>query len=50
MNFNLNYALSDPLLIDKVGTVNIPDWVVKLDLASEDIDNIIKAKSALSKY
>lgn len=49
MNFNLVYALSNPLLIGKVGTVNIPEWVVKLDLASEDIDNIIKAKSALSK-
>ena len=49
MNFNLNYALSDPLLIDKVGTVNVPDWVVELDLAVEDIDNIIKAKSALAQ-
>ena len=49
MNFNLNYALSDPLLIDKVGTVNIPDWVVELDLTPEDIDNIIKAKSALAQ-
>lgn len=48
MNFNLTYALSDPLLIDKVGTVNIPDWVVELDLTSEDIDNLIRAKSALS--
>jgi len=48
MNFNLNYALSDPLLIDKVGTVNVPEWVVKLDLTSEDVDNIIRAKSALS--
>jgi hypothetical protein len=49
MNFNLNYALSDPLLIDKVGTVNIPDWVVELDLTSEDVDNIVKAKSALAQ-
>lgn len=49
MNFNLNYALSDPLLIDKVGTVNIPDWVVELDLTPEDIENIIKAKSALAQ-
>jgi len=49
MNFNLTYALSDPLLIDKVGTVNVPEWVVKLDLTSEDIDNIIKAKSALAQ-
>lgn len=48
MNFNLNYALSDPLLIDKVGTVNVPDWVVELDLTPEDIENIIKAKSALA--
>ena len=48
MNFNLNYALSDPLLIDKVGTVNVPDWVVELDLTVEDVDNIIKAKSALA--
>ena len=49
MNFNLNYALSDPLLIDKVGTVNVPDWVVELDLTPEDIENIIKAKSALAQ-
>jgi len=48
LNFNLNYALSDPLLIGKVGEVNEADWVVKLNLSSEDIDNIIKAKSALS--
>lgn len=48
MNFNLNYALSDPLLIDKVGTVNVPDWVVELTLTPEDIENIIKAKSALA--
>lgn len=48
MNFNLTYALSDPLLIDKVGTVNTPEWVVKLDLTPEDIDNLIRAKSALS--
>ena len=49
MNFNLNYALSDPLLIDKVGTVNVPEWVVELDLTPEDIENIIKAKSALAQ-
>jgi len=49
LNFNLNYALSDPLLINKVGEVTIPDWVVELDLTSEDIENIIKAKSALSQ-
>jgi|TARA_R110002153_G_scaffold64195_2_gene171858 hypothetical protein len=49
LNFNLNYALSDPLLINKVGEVNIADWVVELDLTQEDVDNIIKAKSALSQ-
>ena len=48
LNFNLTYALSDPLLINKVGTVNIQDWVVELDLTSEDVTNLIKAKSALS--
>ncbi len=48
MNFNLNYALSDLLLIDKVGTVNVPDWVVELNLTPEDTENIIKAKSALA--
>lgn len=48
LNFNLNFALSDPLLIDKVGTVNTPEWVVELDLTTEDLENIIRAKSALS--
>ena len=49
MNFNLTYALSDPLLISKVGTVNTPEWVVELDLTSEDINNLIRAKSALAQ-
>ena len=49
MNFNLTYALSDPLLIGKVGTVNTPEWVVELNLTTEDIDNLIKAKSALAQ-
>jgi len=47
LNFNLTYAVSDPLLVPKVGTVNIPDFKVNLNLTSEDIDNLIKAKSAL---
>ena len=47
MNFNLTYAVADPLLIGKVGTVNPTEWVVELDLSIEDIDNLIKAKSAL---
>ena len=37
LNFNLTYALSDPLLINKVGTVNVQDWVVELDLTSETL-------------
>lgn len=48
MSFNLTYALSDPLLINKVGTVNVPGYVVELDLTSEDVDNLVKAKSALT--
>tara|TARA_R110001592_G_scaffold104438_2_gene293856 strand:+ start:788 stop:1522 length:735 start_codon:yes stop_codon:yes gene_type:complete len=49
INFNLNYALSDPLLIGKVGTVNIPEFVVELDLELEHVENLIRAKSALSQ-
>tara|TARA_R110000803_G_scaffold38501_3_gene83310 strand:- start:757 stop:1491 length:735 start_codon:yes stop_codon:yes gene_type:complete len=48
LNFNLTYALSDPLLIGKVGTVNEADWSVELKLEVEDINNLIKAKSALA--
>ena len=48
LNFNLTYALSDPLLIGKVGTVNNAEWVVELNLEEEDITNLIKAKSALA--
>lgn len=48
-NFTLNYALSDPFLINKVNTVNIPEWKVELDLEDEDITSLLKAKSALSE-
>ena len=48
LNFNLTYAISDPLLIGKVGTVNIPEFVVELELTNENVENLIKAKSALS--
>ena len=48
LNFNLTYAVSDPLLIPKVGTIKIPEFTVNLDLTREDIDNLIKAKSALA--
>tara|TARA_R110001632_G_scaffold57136_1_gene139762 strand:- start:10097 stop:10831 length:735 start_codon:yes stop_codon:yes gene_type:complete len=46
-NFNVNYALSDPLLISKVGTVNVPEWCVEIKLEVEDVENLVKAKSAL---
>lgn len=49
MHFNLTYALSDMLLIPKVGSVNVPnEWEVKIDLSSEDVSQLIRAKSALS--
>ena len=45
--FNLTYALADPLLIGKVGTVTEPEWDAVINLEIEDIDNLVKAKSAL---
>lgn len=46
-NYNLNYALSDSLLIDKVATVNEVEYEVELKLEKEDIEALIKAKNAL---
>lgn len=48
-SFNVTYALSDPLLMLKVGTVNVPKWVVEINLEKEDVNNLIKAKSALGE-
>tara|TARA_R110001632_G_scaffold136657_1_gene252327 strand:+ start:3090 stop:3827 length:738 start_codon:yes stop_codon:yes gene_type:complete len=49
MHFNLTYALSDMLLIPKVGSVNIPEsWEVEINLTNEDISQLIRAKTALS--
>jgi hypothetical protein len=45
--FNLTYALADPLLIGKVGTVNSPEWDATATLEKEDIFNLVKAKGAL---
>ena len=47
-DFNLTYALSDPLLIAKPGTVDEPKWDMTLPLEKEQVDNLIKAKSALA--
>ena len=49
-NYNLEYALSDPLLIKKVGTAKpVNSWYVEIDLGTEEIGNILKAKSAMSE-
>lgn len=50
MNFNLSYALSDPLLIKKVGKAKpVEGWYVELNLSSDEISNILKAKGAMSE-
>jgi len=46
-NYNLIYALSDPLLIGKIGTVKEQEYNVDLRLEKEDIEALVKAKSAL---
>jgi hypothetical protein len=46
-HFNLTYALADPLLIGKTGTVNEPEWDAVLPMVKEDVDNLVKAKTAL---
>ena len=48
LNYNLDYALADPLLVGKVGTVNVPEWDITLEMSSEDVENLIKAKNALT--
>lgn len=46
--FECTYTLSDSLLLPKIGNVNEPHWDVELNLSSEDVSNMIKAKNALS--
>ena len=45
--FTLTYALADPLLIPKVGSVTEPQWDAALPLDSEDLLNLVKAKTSL---
>jgi hypothetical protein len=45
--FTLTYALADPLLIPKVGSVTEPQWDAVLPLDSEDLLNLVKAKTSL---
>ena len=48
-NYNLTYALSDPLLFPKTGKVKAPStYEVILNLNIEDISNLLKAKNALA--
>jgi len=47
-DFDVTFALADPLLINKVGTVNTPEWDIELDFTSRDMENLIKAKNALT--
>ena len=47
-NFDLTYALADPLVLSKVTYYNDPDdYDVELELSKEHIGNLIKAKNAL---
>jgi len=49
-NFNLSYALSDPLLIKKVGKAKpVNSWGIELNLEHEEISNILRAKGAMSE-
>jgi len=49
-NYNLSYALSDPLLIPKVGKVKKQDDNdIKIELDSENILHLLKAKNALAE-
>ena len=49
--FDLSYSLSDPLVIPKTKWYKDPEtWEIDLNLSSVDIDNLIKAKNALSDY
>tara|TARA_B110000503_G_scaffold3715_1_gene4880 strand:- start:799 stop:1527 length:729 start_codon:yes stop_codon:yes gene_type:complete len=49
--FDLSYSLSDPLVIPKTKWYKDPEtWEIELELAPTDIDNLIKAKNALSDY
>ena len=47
-SFNLTYALADPLLIGKVGSASEPEWDACLPLEKEFVDNLVKAKNALT--
>jgi hypothetical protein len=47
-NFNLIYALADPILIPKPANVKDIEWEVELKLEYKDLENMVKAKNALT--
>jgi hypothetical protein len=48
-NFNLTFSLADVLILGKNTYYNDPEnWAIEVDFTPEDIDNLIKAKNALS--
>lgn len=48
-NFDLTYSLADILVLGKTSYYPDPDsFEIQLDLSSEDLDHLIKAKNALS--
>ena len=49
-NFELSYSLASPSIIPKISFYKDLDWDMELDLSRDDIDNLLKAKNALSEY
>lgn len=49
-NFDLTYSLADTLILGKNTYYEDPDeWHIELELLSEDVDHLIKAKNALTE-
>ena len=49
-NFELSYSLSSPEVIPKINWFKDVEWDMELNLSRDDIDNLLKAKNALSEY
>ena len=48
-NFDLTYSLADPLILPKATWYEDPEqFEIELELTAEDVDHLIKAKSALA--
>ena len=46
----MSYSLASPSIIPKISFYKDLDWDMELDLSRDDIDNLLKAKNALSEY